>query len=176
MLEHYVIVHVQGTPATGKTRLARLLQDRLETNRRVVFMGLGWPPSSNRNPCWRKPQNGVYECGSKGSVDQEKQRPCLYYWWSANHLWGIPSLVLCHKRPDGSFSWPLNLSILFLRQPIHRFTRLSNFWQYTPYLMSRASFSSAVHVPRNTADFPFLQLCRISWCCFQILKELKSQV
>lgn len=48
MLEHYAIVHVRGTPATGKTRLARLLQDRLETNRRVVFMGLGWPPATGR--------------------------------------------------------------------------------------------------------------------------------
>ena len=48
MLEHYAIVHVRGTPSTGKTRLARLLQDRLEIDHRVVLMGLGWPPASGR--------------------------------------------------------------------------------------------------------------------------------
>lgn len=51
MLEHHGIVHVRGTPSTGKTQLARLLQNRLETGRRVVFMGLGWPQASgSRHP------------------------------------------------------------------------------------------------------------------------------
>lgn len=51
MLEHHAIVHVRGTPSTGKTQLARLLQHRLEIDHRVVLMGLGWPHASgSRHP------------------------------------------------------------------------------------------------------------------------------
>lgn len=61
-LKRYAVVHVRGTPATGKSRLAQLLQAHFEQDYRVVFIE-GW--TGGRRPAAIL----VGECHEEGYKD-----------------------------------------------------------------------------------------------------------
>ncbi|KAE8376459.1 hypothetical protein BDV26DRAFT_265608 [Aspergillus bertholletiae] len=42
LIDLYPIIHVRGTPASGKTTLARLLRDHLKDQGRLVFFLRSW--------------------------------------------------------------------------------------------------------------------------------------